>query len=115
MRFKQFPETQRQFGPVTDTGKFIKPANGTITVILASTATVVVRQIQFDGTCPLSAEATIALTLPYGLIGLRSSFAPCAAWTRQQRQAPGARNPPRLGDRIVLNARFRLNTSSSCS
>ena len=115
MRFTQFPETQLRFGPVMDTGKLITLANGTVAVILANTAAVVARQVQLDGTRRLSAESTVALALAYGLIGLLSSIAPGAAWTRQQRQAPGARNSLRQGDRIVRNAGFRLNRFSSCS
>jgi hypothetical protein len=115
MRCKQFPDTQIQFGLVMDTGKLITLANGTVAVILANTATVVARQVQLGGSRRLSAESTIALALAYGLIGLLSSIAPDAAWTRQQRQAPGARNPLRQGDRIVRTAGFRLNRLSSCS
>jgi hypothetical protein len=115
MRFTQFPETQLRVGLVMDTGKLITLANGTVAVILANTAAVVARQVQLGGTRRLSAESTIALALAYGLIGLLSSIAPGAAWTRQQRLAPGARNSLWQRDRIVRNVRFRLNRSSSCS
>jgi hypothetical protein len=115
MRCKQFPETQIQFGLFMDTGTLITLANGTVAVILANTATVVARQVQLGGARRLSAESTIALALAYGLIGLLSSIAPGSAWTRQQRQATGARNSLRQGDRIVRTARFRLNRSWSCS
>ena len=103
MRFTQFPETQLRFELVMDIGRLITLANGTVAVILPNTATVVVaRQVEFGGTRRLTAEPTIAL-------------AAGAAWTRQQRQALGVTNSLRRGDRIVQNARFRLNRSSSCS
>jgi hypothetical protein len=92
MRFTQFPETPLRFRLVMDTGKLITLANGTVAVILANTATVFARQVQLGGTRRLSAKPAMAL-------------APRAAWTRQLRQ----------GDRIVRNARSRLNRSSSCS
>jgi hypothetical protein len=115
MRFTQFPERQLRFGLFMDTGKLITLANGTVAVILANTATVVARQVHLGEARRLSAESKIALALPYGLIGLLSSIAPGAAWTKQQRQATGARNSLRQSDRIVRATQFLLNRSWSCS
>ncbi|MFK4446542.1 hypothetical protein ABH944_006735 [Caballeronia udeis] len=46
------------------------------------------------------------ITLANGTVAvILANMAPVVAWTRQLRQ----------GDRIVRNAQFRLNPSSSCS